>query len=53
MSAAADVAIYGGDCIVRDDGSFALIDFNDWPSFARCREEAAAAICRLVENNMT
>ena len=53
LSAAADVAIYGGDCIVRDDGSFALIDFNDWPSFARCREEAAAAICRLVENNMT
>lgn len=36
--------IYGGDCIVRDDGTFAIIDFNDWPSFSRCREEAARAI---------
>lgn len=40
--------IYGGDAIVRSDGSFFLIDFNDWPSFSRCREEAAAAIVRLV-----
>lgn len=38
------VPVYGGDCIVRPDGSFALIDFNDWPSFSRCREEAARAI---------
>lgn len=40
--------VYGGDCIVRRDGSFALIDFNDWPSFSRCREEAADAIASLV-----
>lgn len=53
LSAASGVAIYGGDCVVRDDGTFALIDFNDWPSFARCRAEAASAICRLVENDMT
>ncbi|MDD7319155.1 MAG: hypothetical protein SOZ80_04510 [Prevotella sp.] len=39
--------VYGGDCIVRSDGTFAIIDFNDWPSFSRCREEAAVAIASL------
>lgn len=43
------IDVYGGDCIVREDGSFAIIDFNDWPSFARCREEAARAITFKVE----
>lgn len=41
--------VYGGDCIIRSDGSFCLIDLNDWPSFSRCRAEAASAIARLVE----
>jgi len=41
--------IYGGDCIVREDGSYAIIDFNDWPSFSRCREEAAEAIADKIE----
>ena len=36
--------VYGGDCIVKKDGSFVIIDFNDWPSFSRCREDAADAI---------
>ena len=40
--------VYGGDCIVRSDGSYAIIDFNDFPSFSRCRDEAADAIARLV-----
>ena len=40
--------IYGGDCIVRSDGSYAIIDFNDFPSFSRCRDEAAEAIAGLV-----
>ena len=31
-----------------DGGSFVLIDFNDWPSFTRCRSEAAEAIRQLV-----
>ena len=43
------VVVYGGDCIVREDGSFCLIDFNDWPSFSRCRNEAADAIASLVK----
>lgn len=41
---AAGVCVYGGDCIVKQDGSYTIIDFNDWPSFSRCRAEAAEAI---------
>lgn len=42
------VDVYGGDCIVRRDGTYAFIDFNDWPSFAMCRNEAAEAIAKIV-----
>ena len=42
------VQIFGGDAIVLSDGTFAIIDFNDWPSFSSCRKEAADAICRLI-----
>ena len=48
LAAAVGVSVYGGDAIIRADGSFCLIDFNDWPSFSRCREEAADAITALV-----
>ncbi len=41
--------VYGGDCIIRHDGSFCIIDFNDWPSFSRCRTEAAEVIAQIVE----
>ena len=51
LAAALGVSVYGGDAIVRADGSFCLIDFNDWPSFSRCREEAADAIASLVLNS--
>ena len=43
-----DVKVYGGDCIVADDGSIRIIDFNDWPSFAPCRAEAAPHIAKCV-----
>ncbi len=43
-----DVKIYGGDCIVDPDGSIRIIDFNDWPSFAPCRAEAAPHIAKCV-----
>ena len=46
------VKVYGGDCVVRPDGSLAIIDFNDWPSFSRCRAEAAAAIASLAESKL-
>ena len=42
------VDVYGGDAIVAADGSMRIIDFNDWPSFAPCREEAADAISELI-----
>ena len=43
-----DVKIYGGDCIVADDGTIRIIDFNDWPSFAPCRNEAAPFIAKCI-----
>ena len=43
-----DVKIYGGDCIVSPEGEIRIIDFNDWPSFAPCRTEAAPHIARCV-----
>lgn len=43
-----DIRIYGGDAIVAPDGTFSIIDFNDWPSFAPCRMEAAPHIAKCV-----
>lgn len=45
---ALDVRIYGGDCIVSPEGKIEIIDFNDWPSFAPCRNEAAPFIAKSV-----
>lgn len=42
--------IYGGDCIVTPEGGIVIIDFNDWPSFSRCREDAAKAICTRIKS---
>jgi len=41
---AARLDIFGGDVIVASTGDLTLIDLNDWPSFAPCREAAADAI---------
>lgn len=49
-SEALDVKIYGGDCIIDPDGSMRIIDFNDWPSFAPCRKEAAPHIAKCIFN---
>ena len=40
--------IYGGDAIVKEDGSYVIIDFNDFPSFSRCRIETTRAIGELL-----
>jgi hypothetical protein len=45
-----NVQIYGGDCIVSQDGSIRMIDFNDWPSFAPCRDEAVPHIANAIMN---
>ena len=52
LAAITGLEVYGGDAIVRPDGTFCIIDFNDWPSFARCRDEAAEAISQLVSKGM-
>ena len=43
-----NVHVYGGDCIVSDESVIRLIDFNDWPSFAPCRNEAAPHIAQRI-----
>lgn len=45
-----DVKVYGGDCIVSPEGDIRIIDFNDWPSFAPCRTEAAPHIAKCILN---
>ncbi len=40
--------IFGGDAIITADGQIKLIDFNDFPSFANCREAAAGAVVQLI-----
>ncbi len=44
----ANIRIYGGDAIVDEKGRMVVIDFNDWPSFSRCRLDAVEAISELV-----
>jgi glutathione synthase/RimK-type ligase-like ATP-grasp enzyme len=43
-ASAAGLDIFGGDVIVGPDGRLTVIDLNDWPSFAPCRDAASAAI---------
>ena len=42
--------IYGGDAVVRPDGSIVVVEFNDFPSFAPCCRTAAEAIVTRVLN---
>lgn len=46
-------SVYGGDAVVKSDGSFLIIDFNDWPSFSRCCNEAAEAIIKHLLRKIT
>ncbi|MDR1724166.1 MAG: NTP transferase domain-containing protein [Tannerella sp.] len=48
-----NVTVYGGDCIVSDDGEIRIIDFNDWPSFAPCRREAIPLIGETIIKTFT
>lgn len=49
LSLLTETEVYGGDAIIDENGKFFIIDFNDWPSFSRCREEAAKAIAELTD----
>ncbi|MEG1267292.1 MAG: hypothetical protein RSE19_12525, partial [Myroides sp.] len=46
------IEIYGGDCIIDDQGNARIIDFNDFPSFAPCREIAALYIAKKIIANI-
>ena len=43
-----NLVVYGGECIMADDGTLSSIDFNDWPSFSSCRAEAASNIAKAA-----
>lgn len=48
-----DVQVYGGDCVVDAEGNFKIIDFNDWPSFAPCRDAAAPKIAECIHKKVS
>ena len=53
--AAADalgLEVFGGDIVVPAPDAPMLVDINDWPSFAPCREDAAEAIASYVEGRI-
>ncbi|MDR3218587.1 MAG: NDP-sugar synthase [Dysgonamonadaceae bacterium] len=43
-----NIHVYGGDCVVDEMGIIRIIDFNDWPSFAPCRLQAAPHIAQCI-----
>jgi glutathione synthase/RimK-type ligase-like ATP-grasp enzyme len=45
---AAGLDVFGGDIIVDPSGALTLIDLNDWPSFAPCRDAASEAIAETL-----
>ncbi len=47
------IDVYGGDAIVGKDGVFRIIDLNDWPSFAPCRDQAAGHIAQMLYQKFT
>ena len=48
LAAFLGVPVYGGDCVIDEHGQFRIIDFNDWPSFSRCRYRASIAIADRI-----
>lgn len=48
LEQAIGIDVYGGDAIIDAAGHYYIIDFNDWPSFSRCREEAAESIASII-----
>ena len=43
---------YGGDAIVDHKGRIYIIDINDFPSYAPCRDSAAKAIARAFDRKV-
>jgi glutathione synthase/RimK-type ligase-like ATP-grasp enzyme len=49
---AVGLEVYGGDAIMTGNGSVALIDLNDWPSFSRCCRHAAKSIALYLQDKI-
>lgn len=49
---AVGIEIFGGDCIISSNGKIHLIDLNDFPSFSAYRDEAAAAIAKMIDTKI-
>ena len=49
---ALNIYIYGGDGVIDSEGNIKIIDFNDWPSFAPCRAEAAPYIAQCISDRV-
>ena len=49
---ATGLEVFGGDAIVTPSGEIFLIDLNDWPSFASCRQAAAEHIAAYIGNSV-
>lgn len=47
------IEIFGGDCIITPEGDIVIIDFNDFPSFSACHNEAASAIADIITTPKT
>jgi len=47
-----NIYIYGGDGVIDHRGNIKIIDFNDWPSFAPCRTEAAFYIVQCIKEQI-
>jgi hypothetical protein len=43
---------FGGDCIITNTGKMHFIDFNDWPSFRTCRNDAAPTMAAYALNKL-
>lgn len=48
-SDALGLEVFGGDIVLPAPDAPVLVDINDWPSFAPCRDEAAEAIASYVD----
>ncbi len=48
LASAIGMDVFGGDAIIDDRRVFYIIDFNDWPSFSPCVQEASRAIADLI-----
>lgn len=47
-----ELDIYSGDAIIDNKNNIKIIDFNDFPSFSSCKDEAAEIIANHIEQKI-